>query len=250
MAVEKTQLPSSCFGGWLVLPLQQEPYAGTQQEVGQEEEQHGIAAAAAGPSAGAGVGVTGRDAVAIPADEEEGGDTCAICLSTIELEDLAIVKGCEHIYCGERHYEPPAGWCTPGTSVWEGGRGAAAAAPCPTAQMGSTQHPALALPRGHLTGGRSIKPCQAAGCMCRSPRLLTSCRRRCCYAPLFPPPPPHTRTFSALHSAVGDVQGGAVVPAVQGALQLPVHAPHAGRHDVGRARRGQRVPAQAGHVVC
>mgnify|MGYP001079546830 CR=1 FL=1 len=37
---------------------------------------------------------------------EPGGLTCAICLSTIggeevPLADLAMVKGCDHMYCGE-----------------------------------------------------------------------------------------------------------------------------------------------------
>lgn len=29
-----------------------------------------------------------------------GDLTCAVCLEEIPLEDMAIVKGCEHIYCG------------------------------------------------------------------------------------------------------------------------------------------------------
>lgn len=32
---------------------------------------------------------------------DEGVDVCAVCLSAIEPADLAIVKGCEHVYCGE-----------------------------------------------------------------------------------------------------------------------------------------------------
>lgn len=33
----------------------------------------------------------------------EAGDlTCAVCLGEIALEDLALVKGCDHMYCGER----------------------------------------------------------------------------------------------------------------------------------------------------
>ena len=31
---------------------------------------------------------------------EAGDMTCAICLEEILVEDLCVVKGCEHIYCG------------------------------------------------------------------------------------------------------------------------------------------------------
>lgn len=33
--------------------------------------------------------------------------TCAICLDTIALEELSIIKGCEHAYCSAR---PCRGW--------------------------------------------------------------------------------------------------------------------------------------------
>lgn len=34
--------------------------------------------------------------------EEGPGDfTCAICLNEIDLPELAMVKGCEHVYCGK-----------------------------------------------------------------------------------------------------------------------------------------------------
>lgn len=35
------------------------------------------------------------------ATSEAGDLTCAICLGDIRLEDMAMVKGCDHIYCGE-----------------------------------------------------------------------------------------------------------------------------------------------------
>lgn len=35
-------------------------------------------------------------------DGEAGDMTCAICLEEIVVEDLCVVKGCEHIYCGAR----------------------------------------------------------------------------------------------------------------------------------------------------
>lgn len=53
---------------------------------------------------------------ASPAKTSEPGDmTCAICLSDIQLENLAMVKGCDHIYCVScilhwtLHKETP--WC-------------------------------------------------------------------------------------------------------------------------------------------
>ena len=33
-------------------------------------------------------------------DQEANEMTCAICLEQIALEDMCIVKGCEHVYCG------------------------------------------------------------------------------------------------------------------------------------------------------
>lgn len=36
--------------------------------------------------------------------EDGAGDfTCAICLNEIDLPELAMVKGCEHVYCGKRY---------------------------------------------------------------------------------------------------------------------------------------------------
>jgi len=32
---------------------------------------------------------------------DPGDFTCAICLGDIKLEEMAMVKGCDHIYCGE-----------------------------------------------------------------------------------------------------------------------------------------------------
>ena len=32
--------------------------------------------------------------------EKQDDMTCAICLEEILVEDLCVVKGCEHIYCG------------------------------------------------------------------------------------------------------------------------------------------------------
>lgn len=39
------------------------------------------------------------DSAAAP-DQEANDMTCAICLEQIALEDMCIVKGCEHVYCG------------------------------------------------------------------------------------------------------------------------------------------------------
>lgn len=36
--------------------------------------------------------------------------TCAICLERTQLEEIALVKGCEHQYCGE----DPSTLCVPG----------------------------------------------------------------------------------------------------------------------------------------
>lgn len=50
-----------------------------------------------------------------PRDSEPGEMTCAICLQTIQLEDLALVKGCDHMYCAHcilhwaLHKDNP--WC-------------------------------------------------------------------------------------------------------------------------------------------
>lgn len=35
--------------------------------------------------------------------------TCAICLERTPLVEIALVKGCEHQYCGEHPNQPP-GW--------------------------------------------------------------------------------------------------------------------------------------------
>jgi hypothetical protein len=41
----------------------------------------------------------------VPEEGGRGGEandmTCPICLDQIELEELAVVKGCDHVYCGE-----------------------------------------------------------------------------------------------------------------------------------------------------
>jgi hypothetical protein len=41
----------------------------------------------------------------LPEEGGRGGEandmTCPICLDQIELEELAVVKGCDHVYCGE-----------------------------------------------------------------------------------------------------------------------------------------------------
>lgn len=44
-----------------------------------------------------------RDGPAAAPDQEANDMTCAICLEQIALEDMCIVKGCEHVYCGRRH---------------------------------------------------------------------------------------------------------------------------------------------------
>lgn len=33
-------------------------------------------------------------------DDEPNDWTCAICLDSVPTADLAVVKGCEHTYCG------------------------------------------------------------------------------------------------------------------------------------------------------
>lgn len=57
-----------------------------------------------------------REHVASPRKGSESGDlTCAICLGDIALENMAMVKGCDHIYCAKcilywaLHKESP--WC-------------------------------------------------------------------------------------------------------------------------------------------
>lgn len=37
-------------------------------------------------------------------DEDFSDLTCAICLNDIDLQDLAMVKGCEHAYCGKSDF--------------------------------------------------------------------------------------------------------------------------------------------------
>lgn len=71
-----------------------------------------------GPS-GSGAGEGSSDAAAdppqSPRDSEPGDMTCAICLGSIPLENLALVKGCDHMYCATcilhwaLHREEP--WC-------------------------------------------------------------------------------------------------------------------------------------------
>lgn len=34
-------------------------------------------------------------------EDEEDSNPCAICLNTTALEDVAILPGCDHVYCGE-----------------------------------------------------------------------------------------------------------------------------------------------------
>lgn len=65
------------------------------QDMGEEE------AAPVESSFDVGEGATAGEATAGEHPEQQDGDEllCPICLDTPKLEDLAIVKGCEHVYC-------------------------------------------------------------------------------------------------------------------------------------------------------
>lgn len=75
-----------------------------------EEEKEGRSVGERG--AGSGAGASPPDS---PRGSEPGDLTCAICLHNIELENLAMVKGCDHMYCATcilhwaLHKEEP--WC-------------------------------------------------------------------------------------------------------------------------------------------
>ncbi|KAL4433938.1 hypothetical protein ABPG75_000379 [Micractinium tetrahymenae] len=85
----------------------------------EDEEEQPRGGEHAGPGgSGAGEG-SGGDAAGeppqSPRDSEPGDMTCAICLGSIPLENLALVKGCDHMYCATcilhwaLHREEP--WC-------------------------------------------------------------------------------------------------------------------------------------------
>ena len=54
-----------------------------------------------GAAAGASTGAEGSSLRGSPRGSEAGDMTCAICLQNIPLEELAMVKGCDHWFCGE-----------------------------------------------------------------------------------------------------------------------------------------------------
>lgn len=46
----------------------------------------------------------------LAADGEAHDLTCAICLDTIALEELSIIKGCEHAYCSAPSFSRLRQW--------------------------------------------------------------------------------------------------------------------------------------------
>lgn len=43
-----------------------------------------------------------EDKAVVATPEQEADDlTCAICLDQIAMEDVCVIKGCQHEYCGE-----------------------------------------------------------------------------------------------------------------------------------------------------
>lgn len=77
--------------------------------VRQAERQHGQRGATAGSGDDGDSSASSQrprdgepgEALSSPRESEPGDMTCAICLHTIQLEDMAMVKGCDHMYCGE-----------------------------------------------------------------------------------------------------------------------------------------------------
>ncbi|EFN57292.1 hypothetical protein CHLNCDRAFT_143887 [Chlorella variabilis] len=90
----------------------------------EEEEEEEAAVQAAGGASGSGDGAGSSGAAGeeeeeaapqSPRGSEPGDLTCAICLGGIPLENMALVKGCDHMYCATcilhwaLHKEEP--WC-------------------------------------------------------------------------------------------------------------------------------------------
>ena len=234
---------------------EEEEYAGGYAYGDEEEEDDGDARAAAeepaaaGAAGGSGAGARsparGRAGAAsvvdeagsgLAAEDSEPGDlTCAICLNSIPLENLALVKvraGC----AAAALLQGRSCCCCP---VW------AAAGACGAAS-GQRCGPAC-IRRGPAAGRWRCFQLRCSACQ------RPQAGRRRTWQPLLLPPavaaltlppcrlqpprclPPGLRphVLRHLHPALGPAQGARLVPAVQAALHPPAHLPHAGRGAAG-----------------
>ena len=123
-----------------------------------------------------------RPASAAPSSE--GGDpgdlTCAICLDSIPLEDLATVPGCEHAYCAACI----VGWAVASSPA--GASGAEVSGQCPQCKRG---YASVATHR-RLDGSLSDFPVEEAVCLLRRARWF--CDGAAAAAAVRPRSPPMT----------------------------------------------------------